>query len=634
MCGIFGYVGQRDDAATLVLAGLKKLEYRGYDSWGLAVLTQVPVDITLEGHQENKAALMTVRQIGKISEAQLTPSGVPLTLEHAGPATMALGHSRWATHGGVTVSNAHPHHGCDPTEFALVHNGIVENHGVLHQELTDAGHHFTSQTDTEVIAHLIDAALAQGTTAREAVAMAFRRLEGRNAIAVLFRATATVIAVRQGSPLVVGIGPTNAMTGQPEAYYLSSDTPALLEHTHEVIFLEEHDLIELTLHAPSREDDVMPPGHLLCRDVRTGAVALRAATTITWEAGVAEKGPYAHFMLKEIHEQREALARALAQPDGLVSEIAAALQAARTVLFAGCGTAGKVAQMATYLFADIAGRTTTALVGSEFTTYGHSLDEQTVLVAISQSGETADLLEAVEMARARRTMIVAVVNVPGSTLARIADYTMLVNAGPEKAVASTKATVGQITLLTLLAYAYIGQEENGHTILNEAGAAIPTLLVDERRAEICMLAARLRTVHHLYIIGRGIHFPVALEAAIKVQEVSYIHAEGLAGGELKHYALALVEEGIPCIVLAGRDARREAILSNAAEVKARGGYIIGVAPDPAPGLFDTYIAVPDTGAAAAITTLVPLQLLAYELAVARGYDPDMPRNLAKSVTVK
>jgi glucosamine--fructose-6-phosphate aminotransferase (isomerizing) len=339
-------------------------------------------------------------------------------------------------------------------------------------------------------------------------------------------------------------------------------------------------------------------------------------------------------MIKEIHEQREAVARALAQDHKLVATVAATLRVARTVLFAGCGTAGKVAQMATYLFSDVAARTTTALLGSEFATYEHSLDGQTVLVAISQSGETADLLEAVEVARARGATIVAVVNVPGSTLARLADYTLPVNAGPEKAVASTKATVGQIALLTLLAYACAGRLPEGAALLDRAGALIPCLLTDDRRAEVRALAARLRDADHLYIIGRGLHFPVALEAAIKVQEVSYIHAEGLAGGELKHYALALVGEGVPCVVLAGQDSSREAILSNAAEVKARGGYIIGVAPDPAPGLFDVHLEVPPVGTASAITALVPLQLLAYELAVARGYDPDMPRNLAKSVTVK
>jgi glucosamine--fructose-6-phosphate aminotransferase (isomerizing) len=626
MCGIFGYVGARQDAATLVLDGLKKLEYRGYDSWGLAVHCPAAAPGA-------EARLLTLRQVGKISGAHAESGRLHALLREARPTGLALGHSRWATHGGVTEANAHPHHGCRPCDFALVHNGIVENHHALKETLLADGHRFTSQTDTEVIAHLAEAEFARGATADAALAAAFSLLEGRNAVAVLHGATGTLLAVRRGSPLVVGIGPVDPATGRPGAFFLSSDTPALLEHTHHVVFLEDDDLV--VLGGPAWTDGAAPaPDSLPCRNVRTGVVVHRRAVPVTWDAGVAEKGPYAHFMLKEILEQREAVARALTQEPAPLATVAATLKVARTVLFAGCGTAGKVAGIATYLFSDVAARTTTALFGSEFATYAHSVDAQTVLVAISQSGETADLLEAVEVARARGTTIVAIVNVPGSTLARLADYTLPVNAGPEKAVASTKATVGQIAVLTLLAYACAGREDEGRAVLEAAAAAIPTLLTDARRAAVRALAALLRDAAHLYIIGRGLHFPVAQEAAIKVQEVSYIHAEGLAGGELKHYALALVQQGVPCIVLAGHDPLREAILSNAAEVKARGGLIVGVAPDPAPDLFDVYLPVPDAGLASPITTLVPLQLLAYELAVARGYDPDMPRNLAKSVTVR
>ena len=635
MCGIFGYVGTRPDAPELVLAGLKKLEYRGYDSWGLAMCAHPNGG----GIKHDGASLVTWRQVGKISAADSQKGGLAAALEAAGPATVALGHSRWATHGGVTEANAHPHDGCAAGQLALVHNGIVENHQALKDELRARGHTFSSQTDTEVIAHLVEDGLAGGAALDEAVAAAFRRLEGRNAVAVLHRdAPQTLVAVRHGSPLVVGLERRDEHSGAPAAFYLSSDTPALLEHTREVVFLEDDDLVVLSLgdeqEGVGRAEGAGAAATLACRNARTGAAVTRRATAVDWEAGAAEKGPYAHFMLKEIYEQREAVARAVAQPRDALSAAAAALAGARTVLFAGCGTAGKVAGMATYLFAEIAGRTTTALVGSEFATYEHSLDAGTCLVAISQSGETADLLEAVEVARARGATIVAVVNVPGSSLARLADHTLQVNAGIEKAVASTKATVGQIAVLTLLAYTCGGQEEAGRALLDRAGAAIAPLLAPERRAEIRALASQLREVRHLYIIGRGLYFPVALEAAIKIQEVSYIHAEGLAGGELKHYTLALVEQGTPCVVLAGRDGLREAILSNAAEVKARGGYIIGVAPDPAEGLFDRHITIPDAGIASAITTLVPLQLLAYELALARGFDPDMPRNLAKSVTIK
>jgi glucosamine--fructose-6-phosphate aminotransferase (isomerizing) len=289
--------------------------------------------------------------------------------------------------------------------------------------------------------------------------------------------------------------------------------------------------------------------------------------------------------------------------------------------------------MGTYLFADVAGRPSASILGSEFKSYRHSLHERTLLVAISQSGETADLLEAVEVARARGSTVVAVVNVPGSTLTRLADHTLLVNAGPEKAVASTKATLGQIAVITLLSYACAGLAGDGFEVVTHAAAAIERTLAVGSLHQLRELAGRFQDAGDMYVIGRGLSYPVAMEAAVKIQEVSYIHAEGLAGGELKHYAIALIEPGTPCIALVPNDETRHEILSNATEVKARGGVIVGIAPEPNP-VFDVHIPVADAGMASAIVNLVPVQLLAYYLAVARGFDPDMPRNLAKSVTVK
>jgi glucosamine--fructose-6-phosphate aminotransferase (isomerizing) len=292
-----------------------------------------------------------------------------------------------------------------------------------------------------------------------------------------------------------------------------------------------------------------------------------------------------------------------------------------------------VGRIGTYLFADIAGRATSAIVGSEFKNYRHSLHERTLLIAISQSGETADLLEAIDVALARGSRVVAVVNVPGSMLTRKAHYTLLVNAGPEKAVASTKATLGQIAVLGLLAHACAGQSAHGHALLTHVASHIDTLTSPDYLERIRALAEQLKDAHDLYMIGRGINFPVAQEAAIKVQEVSYIHAEGLAGGELKHYAIALIGPGTPCVILAANDDARAEILSNAAQVKARGGFLIGVGPANNE-LFDVHLPVPDGGGLSPLLTLIPVQLLAYYLACARGHDPDMPRNLAKSVTVK
>jgi glucosamine--fructose-6-phosphate aminotransferase (isomerizing) len=313
--------------------------------------------------------------------------------------------------------------------------------------------------------------------------------------------------------------------------------------------------------------------------------------------------------------------------------VARAMRVAENLFFAGCGTAGKVAQMGTYLFADVAGRPSASILGSEFKNYRHSLHERTLLVAISQSGETADLLEAVEVAKARGSTVVAVVNVPGSTLTRLADHTLLVNAGPEKAVASTKATLGQIAIITLLAHASSGLAGDGCEVVAAASTSIDRTLTRASLQQIRELARRFKDARDIYIIGRGLSYPVALEAAIKIQEVSYIHAEGLAGGELKHYAIALIEPGTPCIALVPNDQTRQEILSNATEVKARGGVIVGIAPEPHP-IFDVHLPVVDAGMASAIVNLVPVQVLAYYLAVERGFDPDMPRNLAKSVTVK
>ncbi len=595
MCGIFAYSDPRDDAPALVIEGLKSLEYRGYDSWGVAVRRGDP------------PALEIVKRTGKIS-ALADPAAL-------GPGHVAMGHSRWATHGAVTEANAHPHCGCDDA-LAVIHNGIVENHRELRGELEAQGHRFHSQTDTEVIAHLVEQLLREGQPLAEAVRLAYLRLDGRNAVIVLSRDSDELVAVRHGSPLVLG----PLVEDGTFACLLASDTPALLPHTRDIIFLGDGELAHLN-------------GGLHLRDARSGAPIERAPERVTWDAGQAEKGAYPHYMIKEIMEQREALGRALNQPPEALQAVARAMRVAENLVFAGCGTAGKVAQIATYLCADVAGRPSAAILGSEFKNYRHSLHERTLLVAISQSGETADLLEAVEVARARGSTVVAVVNVPGSTLTRLADHTLLVNAGPEKAVASTKATLGQIAIITLLAYACAGLAADGAEIVTHAAAAIERTLHDDSLRQLRELARRFKDVNDLYVIGRGLSYPVAMEAAVKIQEVSYIHAEGIAGGELKHYAIALIEPGTPCLALVPNDDTRHEILSNAAEVKARGGVIVGIAPEPHP-VFDLHIPVADAGAASAIVSLVPVQLLAYYLAVARGFDPDMPRNLAKSVTVK
>lgn len=590
MCGIFAYRGHRADAAAIVLAALKRLEYRGYDSWGLAAA--------------HGGDLAVVRRVGKIG-------GVAF-VDGLDPSHVALGHTRWATHGGVTEENAHPQRSCDG-RVVVIHNGIIENNQELREELLAEGHRFASETDTEVMAHLVEEALVAHPFP-EAVRLAFRRLRGRNAVVVLGADGAEIVVAKSGSPIVVGIG------SDDDELYISSDMPALLTHTNRVIWLGDGEMATLGR-------------SLTVAAIDDGAPLDREPEMVDWEPAQAERGEYAHFMLKEIMEQRDAVQRAINQPRQILDDVAAVVRIAQEVCFVGCGTAGVVGRIGTYLFADIAGRASTAILGSEFKNYRHSLHERTLLIAISQSGETADLLEAVDVALARGSRVVAVVNVPGSLLTRKAHYTLLVNAGPEKAVASTKATLGQIAILSLLAHACAGQVQTGHALLTDIARYIELMTQRAYLARIEVLAGRLTAADDIYMIGRGINYPVALESAIKVQEVSYIHAEGLAGGELKHYAIALISPGTPCVILAANDDSRAEILSNAAQVKARGGYIIGVAPEPNE-LFDEYLPVPDGGSASPLLTLVPMQLLAYYLACARGYDPDMPRNLAKSVTVK
>jgi glucosamine--fructose-6-phosphate aminotransferase (isomerizing) len=471
-----------------------------------------------------------------------------------------------------------------------------------------------SDTDTEVIAHLVEAALTEHPFP-EAVRLAFLRLRGRNAIVVL-DAGGLVVVAKSGSPIVLGLGGDD----HASEVYVSSDMPALLTHTTRILWLGDNQMAALD-------------SGVVVSAIDTGEQCPHEFEQVEWEPARAELGEHPHFMIKEILEQREAVQRAINQPPALLDEVAAVMRIAQEVCFVGCGTAGVVGRIGAYLFADIAGRATSAILGSEFKNYRHSLHERTLLIAISQSGETADLLEAVDVALARGSRVVAVVNVPGSMLTRKAHHTLLVNAGPEKAVASTKATLGQVAILALLAHACAGQSAHGHGLLTHIASYMDTLTAPAYLERVRGLAERLRDAHDLYMIGRGINFPVAQEAAIKVQEVSYIHAEGLAGGELKHYAIALIGPGTPCVILAANDDARAEILGNAAQVKARGGFLIGVGPTNS-DLFDEFLPVPDGGGLSPLLTLIPMQILAYYLALARGFDPDMPRNLAKSVTVK
>jgi len=594
MCGIFGYAGAaegRADAAGLVLQGLKKLEYRGYDSWGIAVA------------HDSGVALQ--KQVGKIGEA---------TTRLPQSAT-GLGHTRWATHGGVTEPNAHPHLDCTG-QLALIHNGIVSNYRDLRDALAPR-HPFQSETDTEVVAHLLEDCLAETPEGPDRLALAvmaaFRRLDGLNAIAVLDVATGRLAAAKSGSPLVLGWG--------SDGNFLASDYSALLEHTRRVTFVDD------------RQAALIGPDGIRLFDVDDGREITPDITEVEWEAAATELSGYPDFMTKEIHEQPAVLSRISAGWEEHARKLAALLREANDVFVVGCGTASHAALAAQYLMARIAGRRLTFASGSEFSYLGDFVTKDSLVVAFSQSGETIDVIDSVRAARQRGARVAALVNVEGSTLWRMADYAVPLGAGPERCVLATKSFTAKVAILLMAAHELIGRLDTGAALVREAGREIERLLADDRRDLIRQIADRIYQREHLFVIGRGPSYPLALEAALKVKEVSYVHAEGFAGGELKHGVIALIEPGTPCLVLAPRDETYDDVISGAMQMKARGAMIIGVSPD-AHEAFDAHIGVADLGPATAIVNAVPAQLLGYYLALLRGHDPDKPRNLAKSVTVK
>lgn len=592
MCGIFCYVGTRKDAAQLVLQGLKKLEYRGYDSWGIAV--------AVDGHVEVE------KRVGKIGQAS---TSLPVS-------NAAIGHTRWATHGGVTEFNAHPHvDSCQ--RLALIHNGIVQNHVELRGPLVNAGHTFQSETDSEVVVHLVAEELKAVPEGPDqlvlAVINAFRQLKGLNAIAILDVKSGQIAAAKSGSPLVLGWSDRGNL--------LASDYSALLDHTRKVTFLED------------RQAALVSSDSIRLFDADTTEELRPAVQEVEWKAEITELMDYPDFMTKEIHEQPAVLRKLSSEWAVHVKALASHIAKSRGVYFVGCGTANHAAIAAQYLFARAAGHHVNYANGSEFAYLEDFIQEGSLVVALSQSGETIDVVDSIKAAKKRGANIGSLINVEGSTLWRMSDCPVPLGAGPERCVLSTKAFTAKLAILLMTAYELSGRLEMGTALVRRAADEIELLLSDRRRDLIRQIAERIYLREHMFIIGRGPSFPLALESALKVKEVSYLHAEGFAGGELKHGVIALVEEGTPCIVLAPRDESYDDIISGATEVKARGGLIIGVSPDPS-NAFDLHIPVADLGDASLLVQAVPGQLLGYYLALLRGHDPDKPRNLAKSVTVK
>lgn len=586
MCGIVSYIGNKE-ATKIVFSGLKKLEYRGYDSWGIAIL------------KDNQ--LIIDKHVGRIGDSKLS---LPQS-------NIALGHTRWATHGGVTVENAHPHL-AKAKRFALVHNGIVENYQEIKKELLSKTK-FKTKTDTEVLLRLIEK-FSKKMALRTAIGKAFNLIEGRNAAVILDKKDGQLIAVRKGTPLMLGIA--------KDGVFIASDASPFLSFTKKALILDDQELA------------VVKKNKLSFFNIKKNKKIKKQQSQVNWSAEEAKKGEYPYFLIKEIFEQPQVLLRCLHQDFRQIEKIASLINKSFGCYLVGAGTAGRVAFLGSYLFSRIAKKHINFCLASEFPNFSHFLTDRSLIIAISQSGETADTLEAIKAAKKKGAKIISIVNVEGSTIARQSNEVLYIKAGPEKAVASTKATTGQITLLYLLAYACTFQLEKAVKLLKSTAAKIDLILKDENMKSVKKLARKLKNKEHLYIIGRGINHPIALEAAVKLQEVAQIHAEGIAGGELKHYALSLIEKGTPCLVLVAEDETKGSILSNAMEIKARGGFIIGLASEKHE-VFDYFLKVPNSQSEdSCLVNLVPNQLLAYELAILKKIDPDYCRNLAKSVTVK
>ena len=613
MCGIIGYVGPRQSAG-LIIDGLKRLEYRGYDSAGIAVI------------QNGDFAIR--RAAGKLDRLATSLAAEPLA------GTTGIGHTRWATHGGPTENNAHPHRA---ERIVVVHNGIIENHLELKAELIAQGHVFSSETDTEILAHLVARERKRGRALIEAVQQSLSLVRGAYAIAVLdCDDPETIIAAKNASPLVIGLG-----DGEN---FLASDTPAILEHTRRMIFLGEGEMAVLT-----------PSGVALSR-IADGVAFERAPQLVTWSATMAEKGGYKHFMLKEIHEQPRAVVDTLRgrvrieHGDVELAGLALTdeqLRGLHRIVIVACGTSWHAGLVGESLIEQLARIPVEVELASEFRYREPVVDAKTLVIAISQSGETADTLAAIQEAGRHRAHLLGVCNVVGSAITRTCPSTLMTLAGPEVSVASTKAFTTQIAALHLLAIklglvrgALTTERARLHLqALIEAPSRMEEVL--QKPAKLYLdLARRFGHSTNMLYLGRGLAHPIALEGALKLKELSYIHAEGYAAGEMKHGPIALIDESVPTIMVCPFSPQFEKTLSNLSEIKARGGPVIavtteGYAADRIANLTDTVIALPEVSEhVQPLLTSIPMQLIAYHMADFKGTDVDQPRNLAKSVTVE
>jgi len=593
MCGIVGCILKNDKAAPVLMDCLQRLEYRGYDSVGLATYSSSGINIR--------------KDRGKIKEVSQE-----LHLEEL-PGKIGIGHVRWATHGLPTQENAHPHTDCEG-KITVVHNGIIENYKELKDQLVIEGHNFVSQTDTEVIAHLIEKYHKEGLDLEEAMNKAISKLQGSYAFAVISTDEPNrILGVRKESPLILGLG-----DGE---YFLASDAPALLQHTRKIIYLADH------------ETFIMDENGITVKD-RDGQILDKPVETIRWTPEMAQKGGYPHFMLKEIHEQPEAVRNTLFEVSD-IKDIVSQFPEFKRIAFVACGTSYHASLVGKYLFEGLLGLPTDVMLASEFEFYENAIDSQTLVIFISQSGETADTLKALRTAN-KKAKTLAIVNVLGSTATREADYVIFTRAGPEIGVAATKTYISQLTCIYLLAASMCHDEELLEELQKIPDCMNEVLSLEDRIKE---MAGKYKDASDFFFIGRGFSYPTAMEGALKLKEITYIHGEGYAAGELKHGPLALIDDDVPVVAVVPPGKSHDRTLSNVQEVKARGARVIGLGSEDDQVLSSEssdMIEFPHQiqELISPLLYVVPLQLLSYYISVQRGIDPDKPKNLAKCVTVE
>lgn len=593
MCGIVGYFGDKK-ASDIILDGLSKLEYRGYDSAGIAVISNGEIK-----SRKHKGKLSVLVESLKKEDI----------FGHVG-----IGHTRWATHGAPSDVNSHPHFNNDKS-IAVVHNGIIENYQELKKELEEKGAKFVSNTDTEVVAHLIS--LYYTGSLKEAVYKATKRLEGSYALGVICKNNPEeLVAVRKSSPLILGLGENE--------YFIASDIPAILKYTREVVYLEDHDLVVINRSGVSIYDEQMNK-------------VKREVNHVEWDIQAATKGGYDFFMDKEIHEQKEAVKNTIEKSLLNLREINIDFSDIDKIYIVACGTAYNAGTIGKYYFQEYLNKPVYTDIASEFRYNKQFIDQHTLVILVSQSGETADTLAVLRKVKEHGCKVLAVTNVVGSTISREADNVFYTFAGPEIAVASTKAYTTQIVSLYLIARYFSTTKEEYEDVLKEAVKICP--LIDEvleKEKDIKEIARKFINAKSIFYLGRSIDHALANEGALKLKEISYIHAESFAAGELKHGTIALIENMTPVVAIMTQKDLYDKMLSNIQEVKARGAYIVAVTNDNEKIKFaDDTIQIPEfCQMLTPILAVIPLQILAYYTSYLKGYDVDKPRNLAKSVTVE